>query len=314
MKLAYLYTVSELTPWKENVNIDTLSFLISQTPVDIKTDVIHFDGFSDEMIHRLSQFDLIFNLCYGYETAGQVEVAAWLDLHNIPHTASTNTSLEIAQNKSLLPDICARLNLLTPFIYNIEDDIDIAAFYISKPRKGSCHRNINIEKGLWFKANKHIFQDDILLQPYIMGREFSVAIIPIHGGKTYDALPPVQIKPSMDCDIYIAGNSFGATYREFTPQISDQLEDELMDAALALHNTIGLKGMSRTDFRVDDNNNIYVLDVNAMPNMDPVKSLMPAICRFNGIEMTELIERMIDNYYYTKQNMSSISSKIKMYF
>ena len=56
-----------------------------------------------------------------------------------------------------------------------------------------------------------------------------------------------------------------------------------------------LSGMSRTDFRVDVDGIAYVLDVNALPNLDPVRSLMPAICQHAGIPIEELIDRTIKN-------------------
>ena len=60
MKLAYLYTQSELTPWKENVNMNTLQFLMAHTPANIDSEIVHFDGFNDDLLDRLREFDLVF--------------------------------------------------------------------------------------------------------------------------------------------------------------------------------------------------------------------------------------------------------------
>ena len=295
MKLAYLYTTSELTPWKENVNAETLAFLISQTPIDIQTEIVHFEGFNTDMIDNLSKFDLVFNLCYGYQDAGQVEVAGWLQHYGIKHTAPSFDALTMAQDKSLLPDICAKLDLATPEVWFSTERLDDDKLYISKPRKGSCHRNISINNGAWMKSNIDPDAEDLIVQPYIPGREFSVAVIPVSGGKYYHALPPVEIVPEDKNKIYIAGQSFGATFRDFAPTVAEITLDELMGASEKLHKSIGLKGMSRTDFRVSPDGTVYVLDVNAMPNMDPVRSLMPNICQYHGISITDLITRIIAN-------------------
>lgn len=295
MKLAYLYTTSELTPWKENVNPETLAFLVSQTPVEIYTEIVHFEGFNGDMIDKLSGFDLVFNLCYGYQDAGQVEVAGWLQHYGIKHTASSFDALTMAQDKSLLPDICAKLDLATPEVWYGTEVLNNETLYISKPRKGSCHRDIHINKGSWMKTNIHPDVDDLIIQPYIPGREFSVAVIPVSGGKYYHALPPVEIVPEDKDRIYIAGQSFGTTFRDFAPSVPENIVDELMEASEKLHKLIGLKGMSRTDFRVSHDGTVYVLDVNAMPNMDPVRSLMPNICQFHGVSITDLITRVIAN-------------------
>jgi len=299
MKLAYLYTNSAMTPWKENVNEETLSFLLSQTPSDITADIIHFDGFNDDVLDTLRNYDLIFNLCYGYKDAGQVEVAGWLEHNRIAHTASDFESMTKAQDKSLLPDICNTLRISTPDIYFDTLELEDNKTYIAKPRKGSCHRNITIESGAWMKKYLDPIVDDLIIQPYISGREFSVAVIPAHSGQYYMSLPPVEIISQSNTTIYIAGSDFGKTYREVKPIISDETEDLLMEHAENLHKVIGLKGMSRTDFRMSDDGTIYVLDVNAMPNMDPERSLMPLLCRHHQISISDLILRMIKNHDYT---------------
>ena len=310
MKLAYLYTESELTPWKENVNAETLAFLLSQTPLEINAEIVHFDGFNEDMLEKLKKYDLIFNLCYGYKDAGQTEVAGWLQHYGIKHTASSFDALKIAQDKSILPDLCSPIGILTPDIFFettcLEDDV----LYLSKPRKGSCHRNIHIGKGTWMKNHLSTSDDDLIFQPYIFGREFSVAVIPVSGGKYYHALPPVEIVPAEQEDIYIAGQSLVKTRREFGPNLSYSIFDDLMESAEKLHKKIGLSGMSRTDFRVDKNGHIYALDVNAMPNMDPERSLMPAICQYNNVAIKDLIKRIIDNSEYVSGSKNETSGKI----
>lgn len=292
MNIAFLYTRSKLTPWNENVGRGTLRFLINHVPVNFISEIVHFDGFTFKMIDKLSEFDLIFNLSYGYKTAGQVEVAYWLEQYNFKLTTAPASALAIAQDKSLLPKICRALGqntpeLITDFQY-IKDDL----FYISKPFNGSCHRNININTGRWFRQN-HIPVEGYLLQPYISGREFSVAVIPTADTEGYTALPPVEIVPENHDDIFVAGQFYGTTHKVFSPNITHNIKYELMDQAVALHKFIGLKGMSRTDFRVSQDGVIFVLDVNAMPNMHPQKSVLPAICRYHGIGFTDLIQRIV---------------------
>ena len=158
------------------------------------------------------------------------------------------------------------------------------------------------------KSHLNSTDDDLIFQPYIFGREFSVAVIPVSGGKYYHALPPVEIVPAEQEDIYIAGQSLVKTKREFGPNLSDSISDDLMESAEKLHKKIGLSGMSRTDFRVDKNGHIYALDVNAMPNMDPVRSLMPNICQYHGVSITDLITRVIANNHI---NLSKPKKKSK---
>jgi D-alanine-D-alanine ligase len=301
MKLVYLYTDSDLTPWKENVNENTLNFLVAHTPVDIETAIVHFDGFQHKVLENLRKFDLVFNLSYGYKNDGQVEVAGWLEKNGIIHTASSHKALVKAQDKALLPQICKQLHINTPEILTSVENLEDTFWYLSKPRKGSCHRDITINTGNWMKQYLDTVDKDLIIQPYIEGREFSVAVIPDERGINYMALPPIEIKPEEASTIYIAGHSFGKTMRDLNPVLSDHQQKMLMSQAVMLHNEIGLKGMSRTDFRMAHDGTIYVLDVNAMPNMDPEKSLMPALCFYHGIQMEDLIQRMIQNTFYEQK-------------
>ena len=295
MRVAFLYTESELTPWKENVNEETLLFLCDNAPAGVVPSIITFDGFSEALLQTLKNFDLVFNLCYGFMDAGQVEVADWLSANGILHTASAPDAMRLAQDKALLPEICSHLGLHTPEILPVVEALADEELYLRKPRFGSCHRDIEIENGAWFKAKYSGAAPDFLLQPYIRGREFSVAVVPQCTGIVFESLPPVEIYPENGEDIYTAGKAFGKTNRQFYPDITKELEIDLKRAAWALHHTMKLSGMSRTDFRVDADGIAYVLDVNALPNLDPVRSLMPAICQHAGIPIEELIDRTIKN-------------------
>jgi D-alanine-D-alanine ligase-like ATP-grasp enzyme len=133
---------------------------------------------------------------------------------------------------------------------------------------------------------------DILLQPYLIGREFSVGVIPKADGSGYEVLPPVEIVPFPARDVFIAGSSFGTTQRDFHPQLTDDMLRELQAAAVMSHNTFGLHYMSRVDVR-EYMGSMYILDINTMPNMHPRKSLIPAILQENGIELSELLRRFI---------------------
>lgn len=295
MQVAFLYTESELTPWKENVNGETLLFLCDNAPHGVIPSVIAFEGFSEALLQTLKSYDLVFNLCYGFMDAGQVEVADWLSINGILHTASTPDAMRLAQDKAMLPEICSRLGLHTPAIFPAVETLSDEELYLRKPRFGSCHRDIDIETGAWFKASYSGTAPDFLLQPYIRGREFSVAVVPQCTGIVFESLPPVEIYPETGADIYTAGKAFGKTNRQFHPDIPKELAIGLKRAAWALHHQMGLSGMSRTDFRVDAEGTIFVLDVNALPNLDPVRSLLPAICQHAGIPTEELIDRTIKN-------------------
>jgi len=67
------------------------------------------------------------------------------------------------------------------------------------------------------------------------------------------------------------------TVREFPGnKLSDRLEKNLMDSALACWQLFGLKGYARVDVRVDSNENVFVLEINANPCISPDSGFVAA--------------------------------------
>ncbi len=305
MKLLYLYSDSEFTPWRENINASTIASLILATPKHIQVYATHFVGFTDEFAHFLKRFDLVFNVCYGFDMADQVAVAGWLDCHGIKHTASSYTTQRVAMDKTFLPELCQLVSLNTPRLLTPADlnDFPDSATFVAKHRRGSLHRNM-----LFFNRNEIPFEElmnneDYIIQPYITGREFTVAVIPDTAGQDSICLHPMEILPDDGRAMYVAGQNYGTTLKKFQPEINSKLYKKMTEGVLTLHKALGIKGMSRTDVRVFEDE-IYVLDINTMPNLDTNRSYLPAIIIHNGYTMNSLIERLINfaGVWYAKNH------------
>jgi D-alanine-D-alanine ligase len=69
--------------------------------------------------------------------------------------------------------------------------------------------------------------------------------------------------------------------------------------AKVAHDTLGCRGVSRSDFRYDDTadgepNRLYLLEVNTQPGMTPL-SLVPEQAKYRGISFPELVAWMVEN-------------------
>jgi D-alanine-D-alanine ligase len=134
-------------------------------------------------------------------------------------------------------------------------------------------------------------KEDYIIQPYITGREFTIAVIPNEDGTDYVALTPLEIRPNDNRAVYIAGQNYGVTEKILNPEIESFLKYEMMQKVLVLHKTMKIRGMSRTDIRIHDGE-IYVLDINTMPNLD-ARSFLPSIAQNDGIDLQELFRRIL---------------------
>lgn len=291
-KLIYLYSDSSFTPWKENIFASTVATFLKSTPDEYYPYITHFVGFTNEFADFLKQFDMVFNVCYGFGEAGQADIARWLDSHDIQHTASPYSVQILAKDKSNLPQICAEINLKTPAIVSLGEVANLPfERYIVKHRMGSLHLNMLIFDASEIPYQTLLEKEDYIIQPYITGREFTVAVIPNEEGTDYMALSPLEIRPDDEREVYIAGQSYGVTEKILNPALEESTKQEIMQKVLALHKSIKIRGMSRTDIRIH-NGEIYILDINTMPNLD-TRSFLPSIAQNEGIDLKELFRRIL---------------------
>jgi D-alanine-D-alanine ligase len=82
--------------------------------------------------------------------------------------------------------------------------------------------------------------------------------------------------------------------RNFPDDISERLRKNIKDAVLACWHTFGLKGYARVDMRVDADENVYVLEVNANPCISPDSGFISAAVHA-GYSHAEVISHIIND-------------------
>ena len=132
--------------------------------------------------------------------------------------------------------------------------------------------------------------DRLLAEPFIPGRELTVAVL------DGEALAVTELRPKSGFYDYDAKYTDGLTEHVCPAQIPDAIRDAAMDMALRSHELLGCRGASRSDFRWDETRGtegLYLLEVNTQPGMTPL-SLVPEQARMRGIDYAELVERMVE--------------------
>jgi D-alanine-D-alanine ligase len=148
----------------------------------------------------------------------------------------------------------------------------------------------DLEKAL-IEASRH--SDDVLLEEYIKGKESTVGVIENFRGEKIYALPPVEIRPKtgfFDFQAKYQGKS-----EEIVPAPFDkELTRQLCDLAKKVHEVMGLKQYSRTDFIIHERRGVYVLEVNTLPGLTN-ESLIPKSLRAVGSDTHELVDHLISS-------------------
>ena len=125
-----------------------------------------------------------------------------------------------------------------------------------------------------------------IVEKYIDGKEVHIGILNdrILGG--------VEVRPSLEFYSYEAKYTAGQTEYILPPEIDTKAYERAKVAAFSAHSSLGCKGATRVDLRVDGEGNPYVLEVNTIPGMTET-SLLPKIAKKAGLDFPALIEEMV---------------------
>jgi len=139
------------------------------------------------------------------------------------------------------------------------------------------------------------YGDRVMLQRAVSGTELAVTVIE-NGGEVH-ALPPVEIVPVSGVYDFDARYTAGAT-EFFVPSRRDaQTIERVCAYAVTVHQSLGLRDISRTDVIVDSGGTIWFLEVNVSPGMTET-SLVPQAIEAAGLTVgavfAELVTQAVD--------------------
>ena len=132
--------------------------------------------------------------------------------------------------------------------------------------------------------------ESLLAEPYIRGRELTTAVL---GDR---ALGVTELVPKSGFYDFDAKYTDGMTEHVCPAQIPEDIAKLCCEYALRAHKLLGCRGVSRSDFRWDDERGqegLFLLETNTQPGMTPL-SLVPEQARYRGIDYPELCERLVE--------------------
>jgi len=135
------------------------------------------------------------------------------------------------------------------------------------------------------------YGEEVMIEPYIAGFELSVAVM---DGK---ALTVTEIVPRTGFYDYDAKYGEGGSSHVVPARISAEAIERAKRMAEAAHAALGCRGVTRSDFRYDDINQLLVLlEVNTQPGMTPT-SLVPEQAAHLGIGFEDLVCWIVEDAY-----------------
>ena len=247
--------------------------------------------------------DAVFNALHGrWGEDGCVQ--GLLELLHIPYTHSGVMASALAMDKVVAKRVVAGAGVTSPqgLVVRREDlraHEPMARPYVIKPvNEGSSVGVRIVREG----DNRPVvddaaweFGEEVLVEPFIPGRELTVAVM---GDR---ALAVTEIQAKCGFYDYDAKYTDGRAEHVIPAEIGPEATQAALDAALAAHQSLGCRGVSRSDFRYDDTRvegggmgDMYWLEVNTQPGMTPL-SLVPEQAAHLGISFSEICAWMVEN-------------------
>ena len=226
-------------------------------------------------------------------------IQGMLETLGIPYTGSDVLASALAMHKGKAKELFRLHNLPTPAYYTMTeaDAGDILGVHgdfgfpcVVKPIREGSSVGIAICKTpdelIPAVERALCFDDEILVERFIAGKEVSVAILEDR------ALGAVEIAPRSG--FYDYGNKYtkGATDYFVPPRLSPERYRGVLAQALRAHIALDCRGATRVDMIVSDSGNEFILEVNTVPGLTPT-SLLPKIADTAGISFGELCEMML---------------------
>ncbi len=263
--------------------------------------------------------DLVFNVAEGLHGEDrESHIPAMLEMLEIPYTGSSPLSQALMLNKAKTKEIL------------LQNRISTLPFQLLDPKKLKLNSNlkyplmvkpvsegssagisdksvVNNFEELKKQVNyiNRTFKEKSLVEPFIDGREFSVAML----GNPPNFLPIVESDHSVLPKKFLPIDSLqvkwffeinsNAGNLKCPAKIDERLEREIKKMCLALWKVLNIRDWCRVDIRCDKNGIPYILEVNSPPGITPPEhdpaSYFPFMAKTAGIKYEDLLKMIIDS-------------------
>ncbi len=217
-----------------------------------------------------------------------------LDFIGVPYVGSRAEASRLAWDKPTAKTIVSRAGVSTPRSITLPRDAfrelgansileeirdEFSGPLVVKPAQGGSAQGVTMvdDRGLLPRAmvDAYTYCDSALIEQKISGTEIAIGIIDSGDGPV--ALPAVEIQPLSGVYSFEARYNAGET-RFFIPaRIEVDVAARAEAAALAAHNALGLRHLSRVDIIVDGAGTPWFLEANVLPGLTETSILPQAL-------------------------------------
>ncbi len=248
---------------------------------------------------------LVFNLSYGIQgQARYTHVPSILEMIGIPYVGSGPLAHSLALDKVVAKMIFRQHGVPTPDFEVLSAPgfvvPDLTFPLIVKPKNEAVSFGIKIvndEQELRDAADIIFekFAQPVLAEQYIEGREINVGIL---GNSPPDAFAPAELTfGEGGPNIYTLEDKTRKSGREIGVICPAPLDESLTalakKIAIDAFSSLGCYDCARVDMRLDNEGNLYVLEINSLPSLGEHGSYVAAAEKM-GLDFPALINRLVE--------------------
>lgn len=229
------------------------------------------------------------------------QLQALLDIYNIPYTGSGYLGSAVAMDKEIAKQLLRAAGVCVPngirLSHRDEADVDAILRAVSlpavvKPAAGGSSVGVSIvrtsEELASALAAARAFDDDVLVEEQIVGRELTCGIL------EGQVLPPVEIIPKQGFYDYKNKYQAGATTEICPAPLTEEETARVQRATEIGFAALRLSSYARFDFILTANGEPVCLEANTLPGMTPT-SLLPQEAAAIGIDYDTLCETLANS-------------------
>ncbi len=249
--------------------------------------------FGPNVLKICGEADCVFLALHG-ANGEDGKIQACFELLGIPYTGTDFVSSAMAMDKGITKDIFRAYNIPTPEGIRLKKGETekrkvpfpcIVKACCGGSSVGVCIARSEEEYGA-AKEEAFRYDDEVIVEQYIEGREFSVGVM---DGK---ALPVIEIAPKVGFYDYKNKYQAGSTVETCPAELPEEKTAELQGIAEQVFQALRLKNYARMDFRMSHEGEVFCLEANTLPGMTPV-SLLPQEAAAVGMDFPALCEKIL---------------------
>ncbi len=230
-----------------------------------------------------------------------------LDVAGIPYAGSPSKACAVAINKQVCKAYLKDLGVPVPrgVLLTSEDELDLESHawildtpIVVKPNQGGSSvattilRTPNFENLREAVAAALSDGSPALIEEFIAGPEITVAAL--GEGADIQVFPAIEIVPQDASAFYDYEAKYapGGSQHLIPPRLDNETNELIAQYARQAHRALGCRGVTRSDFIVDNNGAPRFLEINTTPGMTAT-SLVPDAARAANMSFEMLVEKLV---------------------